>query len=195
MKNSTALSSTTRSYTPEEYLAIDRAAESKSEYWNGRIVAMSGAQEEHLEIVRNVSGLFFSRLKAGCRAYTNDVRIHTPVSGAYTYPDIVVICGRKETTDDHFDTFTNPVLLIEVLSPSTEAHDKSAKLLRYLSIPLLQEYLLINSTSVELLLYTKEHTTGRWYVTPFAEPTQDVVLISVGCTLTVAEIYDNVMFD
>ena len=195
MKNSTALSSATRSYTPEEYLAIDRAAESKSEYWNGQIVAMSGAQEEHLEIVRNVSGLFFSRLKTGRRAYTNDMRIHTPVSSAYTYPDIVVICGRKETTDDHFDTFTNPVLLVEVLSPSTETYDRSAKLMRYLSIPSLQEYLLINSTTVDILLYMKEHTTGRWYVTPFAEPTQDVELISVGCTLTVAEIYDNVMFD
>lgn len=195
MKNSATLTSPNRRYTPEEYLAIDRAAETKSEYWNGQIIAMSGAQEEHLEIVRNISGLFFSRLKAGCRAYTNDMRIHIPVSGAYTYPDIVVICGKKETTDDRFDTFTNPIILIEVLSPSTEAYDRSAKLLRYLSIPSLQEYLLINSTSVENLLYAKENTTGRWYVTPFNEPAQIVSLTSVGCALTIAEIYDNVIFN
>ncbi|GAA4018232.1 Uma2 family endonuclease [Hymenobacter fastidiosus] len=179
-------------YTPEEYLAIDRSAEHKSEFWDGQIMAMSGAQQEHLEIVRNISGHFFSRLKKGCSAYTNDTRIHIPVSGSYTYPDIAVIRGNKETTADSFDTFTNPILLVEVLSPSTEANDRSAKLLRYLSIASLREYLLVNSRTLEVVLYTKDPESGRWYVTTAEQLTDVVRLPSVDCNLTLAEMYQGV---
>src|SRR5215210_5476791 len=110
--------------TPEEYLEMERKAEFKSEYFNGEVFAMSGAKRNHKKITTNLSGLVWQHLKGkNCESYSNDMRVFVPKTGLYTYPDLVVACGELIFQDKVFDTLLNPVLLIEVLSESTESYD------------------------------------------------------------------------
>src|SRR5438132_1113204 len=111
--------------TPEEYLAIERAAEFRSEYYQGLMYAMAGGSPSHSWIIGNTAGELRSALKRGpCRVSSTDLRIRVSAKGLYTYPDVVVVCGEPRFADDQKDTLLNPIVLIEVLSPSTEAYDR-----------------------------------------------------------------------
>ena len=108
--------------TPEEYLAIERKAEYKSEYLHGEMFAMVGASRKHNLIAGNVFGELREQLKGkSCEAYTNDMRVKVSSTGLYTYPDVVVVCGDPQFEDSYIDTLLNPTLLVEVLSESTES--------------------------------------------------------------------------
>ena len=114
--------------SPAEYLEIERAAEWKSEYYEGEMFGMAGTSKEHATIAYNVAGELHSRLKGGeCRGFIADMRVHIEQSGLYTYPDIAIVCGKPEFLDGSFDTLLNPVVIIEILSPSTEAYDRGEK--------------------------------------------------------------------
>ncbi|MCS6795297.1 MAG: Uma2 family endonuclease, partial [Raineya sp.] len=116
--------------SPQEYLARERLAKHKSEYYQGEIFAMAGASLEHNDIVRNlIVSLTLALRKKGndCKTYPSDLRIHIPERDFYTYPDVSVLCGEPEFTDDIFDTITNPVVIVEVLSESTADYDRGAK--------------------------------------------------------------------
>src|SRR5205085_5736773 len=111
-------------YTPEEYLALDRAAEFKSEYHAGEIFAMAGASEEHNVISLNVATEFRIRLRGGpCRPFSADMRVSLGEAELYAYPDVVVVCGERQFGDGRRDVLLNPTLIVEVLSPTTEAYD------------------------------------------------------------------------
>src|SRR5829696_5082670 len=112
---------TEKSYvTPEEYLAYERAAEYKNEYFDGEIFAMTGASRKHNLIAGNVFGLLWQQLWGKpCEVYPSDMRVRIPSANIYTYPDVVVVCGEPEFEDGHVDTLLNPTLLVEVLSKST----------------------------------------------------------------------------
>jgi Uma2 family endonuclease len=132
-------------YTPDEYLEIERASEFKSEYIDGYIVAMSGASEPHNLIVTNVVGELRGQLKGrNCRVYSNDMRIDLRERGLFAYPDVVVVCGDPELADEKRDNLRNPVVIIEVLSKSTERYDRGLKFMKYRRIESLQEYLLVS---------------------------------------------------
>src|SRR5689334_833783 len=119
-------------FTVEEYLALERKAEHKSEYLNGFIFAMAGASEMHKLIAGNVFGELRARLKGhACRAYISDMRIRVSETGLYTYPDVVVVCGERRFDDVERDTLLNPTLIVEVLSESTEAYDRGDKFDHY----------------------------------------------------------------
>src|SRR5262249_39888199 len=119
-------------FTPEEYLALERAAERRSEYYAGEIFAMGGASRKHIVIVANISGQLWSQLKGRpCRVYPNDMRVKVSPTGLYTYPDVAVVCGLDQFDDDHQDTLLNPTVIIEVLSKSTEAYDRGKKFEHY----------------------------------------------------------------
>jgi Uma2 family endonuclease len=120
------MSSVTSTFiTPEEYLARERLAETKSEYYGGEIFAMAGASLAHARIVRNLVQKLGIRLGAGdCEVFSGDLRLHVPSTGLYTYPDVMVICGSPALTDTDFDTVTNPAVVIEVLSESTKDYDR-----------------------------------------------------------------------
>ena len=110
--------------TPEEYLALERKAEYKSEYFQGEMFALAGATSEHNTIAGNIFGKLRQQLKAKpCRAYISDMRVRIPVTGLYTYPDVIVVCGEPRFDDEYSDTLLNPTVLVEVLSPSTESYD------------------------------------------------------------------------
>jgi len=184
-------------YTAEEYLALERAADHKSEFINGRVYAMAGASRSHVLITTNVAGELRSRLRGhGCRTYSADLRVLIDSTGTYTYPDVAIVCGNPEFRDDgHLDTLTNPTLIVEVLSPSTEGYDRGAKFAHYRRLASLQEYVLIAQDRVSVERYTRRGED--WIIRPTDELTDrnDILhLASVACDLPLAEVYDLVEF-
>jgi Uma2 family endonuclease len=131
--------------TAKDYLEFERNSDIKHEYFDGEIFEMSGAKRNHNKITTNLSGLVWQHLKGkNCENYSNDMRVFVPETGLYTYPDLVVVCGEPQFQDDVFDTLLNPVLLVEVLSDSTESYDRGKKFQHYRSIESLQEYILVS---------------------------------------------------
>src|SRR6202165_5139636 len=111
--------------TPEQYLQAERAAETRSEYYNSHVYAMSGGSYQHFQIIGNLTGELHAALKKrSCSVGASDLRLRVSPDGLYTYPDVVVICGDPRFADDRRDTLLNPTLILEVLSPSTEAYDR-----------------------------------------------------------------------
>ena len=180
--------------TAEDYLASERLATEKHEYFEGEIFAMSGASFPHNEIVGNTFGNLFIELKGKkCRAYVGDLRIHIPKNTLYTYPDIAVICGEKDATDDKFDTATNPTVLFEILSRSTQKYDRTGKFDLYRDIDTLKEYIMINSEKIQVLKYSR-NPDNSWLLTIF-ESLEDVFIIqSIDVELKLSDIYFDVKF-
>jgi Uma2 family endonuclease len=178
--------------TPEQYLEIERAAEYKSEYYEGEMFAMAGAGEAHNVLVGNlIAGLHQQLRSRPCRVYSNDMRVRVRATGLYTYPDVVVVCGERRFLDERRDTLLNPSLLIEVLSPSTEAYDRGRKFESYRSIESLSEYLLVASDRVHVDLYTRQ-PDGRWLLTSADRLEDSLDLQSAGFRLSLAELYEKV---
>lgn len=135
--------------TSEEYLARERLAEFKSEYYDGQIYAMAGTSYRHSTIVMNLSGELYTQLRGRpCRPCVSDVRLRTKAADAYCYPDIMVICGEPQFAEAGFDTLLNPTVIIEVLSPQTEAWDRGGTFHYYQKIASLKEYTLVSQNRV-----------------------------------------------
>ena len=180
-------------YTPEEYLAHERQAAYKSEYIAGQIVAMSGVSWEHSLINGNLLSLLNVQLRDRlCTAHASDLRVKVSAQGLYTYPDIVVVCGAPQFEDAHVDTLLNPTLVMEVLSPSTEAYDRGAKFGYYRALPSLQEYLLVAQDKLLVEHYVRAEAS--WVLTATIDAAGEVQLPSIGCTLPLAEVYRKVVF-
>jgi Uma2 family endonuclease len=180
--------------TEEQYLEIERNAETKSEFLNGEMFAMSGAQRAHNALVWNAIGLLFQRLKTPCQGFPSDMRVHIPATGLYTYPDLVVACGELTFRDKHVDTLLNPTLIIEVLSRSTEAYDRGRKFEHYRTIPSLKEYLLIASDRVRVDLHARQ-PDDRWLQTSAGAIDDSIALTSVSCELPLQELYRMIEFE
>ena len=180
--------------TPEQYLELDRASEFRSEYYKGRMFAMSGGTFNHAGIIGNIAFALKSALKKRpCIVTTSDVRVHVSADGLYTYPDVVVVCGAPKFADDQKDTLVNPALIVEVLSRSTEGYDRGFKFAQYRMIESLQEYALVSQVEPRVEWY-RRHSGGDWL---FAEAVgMDAVchLQSVDCAVALADVYDKVTF-
>ena len=186
------LSKPERRITPEEYLDAERRAETKSEYYDGQIYAMTGASLVHNRLVANLIASLHGQLKGGpCGVLPGDMRVRVPETGLYTYPDVSVVCGEPELEDAHLDILLNPVVLIEVLSDSTEGYDRGRKFDHDRRIPSLQEYVLVRQKDVRVDVYRRQ-TTREWLLTDAVGVEESVELPSVRCTLPLAEIYDRV---
>jgi Uma2 family endonuclease len=180
--------------TPEEYLKIERAAEFRSEYFNGCMYAMAGGSYRQAVIINNLS--FALRSEFGnrqCQVTTNDVRVRVDPGGLYTYPDLVVVCGQPKYADNHRDTILNPVLIIEVLSPSTEAYDRGFKSAQYRALASLQEYALVSQTEPRIEIF-RRRAEGDWFFAESAGLEAACRMESVGCTLGLSAVYENVTF-
>jgi Uma2 family endonuclease len=130
--------------TPAEYLAFERTADTKHDFWDGDVFAMAGASPRHNAIVANLLALLDAPLAGGpCRAFASDLKVHARATGLFTYPDVTVICGPVELLEGTDDVVTNPRLVLEVLSPSTERYDRGTKATSYRTIPSLTDYLLV----------------------------------------------------
>ncbi len=180
----------------EGYLASERESLEKHEYFNGEIFAMAGTSEEHANISSNINAsLNFQLKKRPCKSYQSDLRVHIPATGLYTYPDILVVCGKPELLEDAFlDTLLNPVLIVEVLSPSTADYDKGTKFDHYRTIESLREYVLVWQDKKRVARYTKQEN-GSWILRDFIGEDAEVKLSSIDCQLAMEDIYDKVDFE
>lgn len=180
--------------TPAEYLEFERKSEERHEYFNGEIFAMSGAKRNHNVIAWNIGGELRQKLKGkNCEAYPADMRVFVPETGLYTYPDLVVVCGEPQFQDEVFDTLLNPVLLIEVLSDSTESYDRGKKFQHYRSIGSLQEYILVSQNEARVEKYVR-HGDGFWLLSEAVGLGSVIEFSSIECKITLAEIYDRIDF-
>jgi Uma2 family endonuclease len=180
-------------FTPEQYLALERKANFKSEYYNGFIWAMAGASDEHNTIALNFAGEIRSQLKGRpCRAYMSDMRLRVTPSGLYTYPDVMAVCGERKFLDDKTDTLLNPTMIAEVLSPTTEAYDRGEKFAKYRQLPSLQEYVLIAQDKVLVERYTRQG--DQWLLKDFRSLDESLRLDSIDCEIALREIYAKVKF-
>ncbi|CCE23573.1 Uma2 family endonuclease [Methylotuvimicrobium alcaliphilum] len=181
-------------YTQEEYLAIERQAQIKSEYVDGEMFAMTGASREHNLININIASELRAQLKSRpCEVYINDMRVKAKKARSYHYPDIAVACDTPQFEDNHVDTLINPSVIIEVLSLSTEAYDRGAKFSHYRKIESLREYLLVAQDQPLIERYVRQG--DAWLLTETAGLDTSVHLESIDCVLSLKEIYDKVAFE
>ncbi len=184
--------------TPEEYITLERKAipdaeTVRSEYVNGKIIAMSGASRAHNLITSNISGELRNLLKGSeCETYANEMRVSTPSTLSYFYPDVVVVCEEPRFEDDVFDILLNPIILVEVLSPSTEVYDRGEKFRHYRQLSSLQEYILVAQDKICVERFSRQE--NNWILTDFQNIEERLPLISVECELPLHEIYDRVTF-
>ncbi len=181
--------------TAEDYLIQERLAEYKSEFFRGEVFAMAGASRAHNVLVGRLMGELYSHLKRkSCTVYPSDMRLHIPENGLYTYPDLMVVCGREYFLDDESDTLLNPVLIVEVLSKSTEAYDRGDKFRLYRGIGSLQEYLLVDTKKVSAEVHRK-NADGFWLLASESQSlAQPVHLETVGMDLNMNDLYAGIGF-
>jgi Uma2 family endonuclease len=181
--------------TSAEYLEFERKSEIKHEYFNGEIFVMSGAKRNHNKVATNINGLVWQHLKGkNCESYSNDMRVFVSKTGLYTYPDLVVVCGEPLFQDNVFDTLLNPVLLIEVLSETTESYDRGKKFQHYRSIESLEEYVLVSQTEARIEKYVK-HGDGFWLLSEAVGLDSEIEFSSIECRIALAEVYDKIEFE
>lgn len=189
------MSAVPKSYlTPQEYLARERQAETRSEYLRGEMFAMSGASRKHNLIATNVAGELRQQLRdRECEVYQSDMRVRVSPTGLYTYPDVAVVCGEPEFEDAEVDTLLNPKVLVEVLSESTADYDRGGKFTHYRRLPSLQEYVLISQDRPLVEHYVRQGQ-DEWLLTEQSSLEDTLVLPSIDCQLPFAEIYLKVRF-
>ena len=185
-------------FTPEEYITLERKAipdadTVRSEYINGKIIGRSSSNLSHNLIAGNiVAGLYICLGNSGCFVFANEMRVSIPSVKSYFYPDVGVVCGEPRFEDDVFDTLLNPIVIVEVLSPSTEAYDRGDKFAHYRQLQSLQEYILISQNKVRVDHYVRQ--TAQWGLTDFQKLEQHLPLTSIQCELPLQEIHENVPF-
>ncbi|HEY0172492.1 MAG TPA: Uma2 family endonuclease [Pyrinomonadaceae bacterium] len=181
--------------TPEEYLAAERLSETKSEYIDGVVYPMTGARLNHIQIVSNITVELAIQLRARpCRVLQSDLKIRLQESRKFFYPDVTVLCDEPQFHDERRDIITNPLLVVEVLSKSTEAFDRGAKFLAYQTIGTLKEYLLVAQDRPLIELYVRGDG-GEWRYKAAAGLESSLTLPSIECTLNLGAVYDKVDFN
>jgi Uma2 family endonuclease len=181
--------------TEEAFLETERLATEKHEYFRGEVFAMSGASIIHNKIFSNTFGDLSFYLKGKkCQPFGSNLRIQIPQNTLFTYPDISIICGKIETTDDKFDTVTNPSVIIEILSRSTRDYDTGKKFTLYREIESLQEYILIDSEKIAVIKYFK-NPDKSWLLTEYKTIESSFLIATVGLEMKLVDVYSNVKFD
>lgn len=184
--------------TPEEYIALERKAipdaeTVRSEYIKEKIIPRSNSNLAHNLITGNILGELHTRLKdAECFVFANEMRVSVPTAKSYFSPDVGVVCEEPRFEDDVFDTLLNPIVVIEVLSPSTEAYDRGEKFAHYRQLTSLQEYLLVAQDQIRVEHYRRQER--QWIFTDFEKQDEILPLPSLQCELPLQEIYERVTF-
>jgi len=179
-------------YTVEDYLTLERSASYKSEYRDGQIYAMTGASRKHNLVSGNIyRELSLQLKKRPCEAYINDMRVKAAEASSYHYPDVAVVCGTPQFEDAQVDTLLNPTVLIEVLSPSTEAYDRGSKFAHYRKIASLREYLLVAQDQPNIERYVRQGDV--WILSEATGIEASMSLDSIDCVLSLREVYDKVV--
>jgi len=183
-----------KKYTLEEYFELEHNSEEKWEYWDGHVWNMSGASLLHEDIVSNLLHSLRRRLPRGCRVSGSNVRVDVPDYPPYRYPDLTVVCGKRESRlVNGLEILMNPQMVVEVLSPSAEAFDRGAKFSYYKSIPSLTDYLLI-SAAEPYVTYFRKHSADEWVQTEAKGMGASIVLPTFDIELVLSEVYVDVDF-
>jgi Uma2 family endonuclease len=180
--------------SPELYLAAERVAEAKSEYVFGKIRAMAGSSEDHNVIVMSIAFCLFSRARSrGCRVYSSDQRLWIAHLKRYYYPDVSIVCGKARMYEGKEGGLTNPVLLVEVLSPSTEKIDREEKLAAYREIPSLLDYLIVWQNTPRVERHWRR-SGGHWQSETVEGLEGTLPIASLECEASLRDLYDQVEF-
>jgi Uma2 family endonuclease len=180
--------------TPDEYLEADRKARFRSEYYQGRMYAMSGGTYPHATVILNLAAELRQALRqTPCTVTASEARLRISVDGLYTYPDIMVVCGEARFADDQKDTVLNPAVIIEVLSKSTEAYDRGLKFAEYRKLDSLCEYVLVSVSEPRVERFCRQ-SDGRWLLSDCAGPGAACRLETLDCQVLLSDIYHKVTF-
>jgi Uma2 family endonuclease len=179
-------------FTPEEYFEWEAHQEIRHEYFDGEVYAMTGGTLNHSEIAINVGSLFKPHLRGGkCRVLNGDARVNIHNSNKYVYPDLSVSCNDRDRNNTKF--VSSPCLIVEVLSPSTEAYDRGDKFAMYRLSPSLQDYVLVSANKIAIDIYNKDER-GKWDILNYRSG--DIVeLASINLTFPIEQIYEDIIFD
>jgi Uma2 family endonuclease len=179
--------------TPEEYLALERQAEYKSEYLDGVVYALAGSSERHNLITGNIiTEINVQVRKSPCKVYPSDLKVRIPNSKRFFYPDVSVVCGETQFADDQKDVILNPIFIVEVLSESTAAFDRGKKFQSYQQIESLQEYLLVAQDEYVVEHFLRQES-GHWLYTKVSGPEAAIVLPTIECRLLLQDIYNKII--
>jgi Uma2 family endonuclease len=177
--------------TPEQYLKIDRAAETKSEYFEGRMFAMSGGPLAHSALQAALSLVVGQRLnRSRCTMLGSDMRIQVSATGLYTYPDFAVVCGEPQFADGERDTLLNPIVVAEVLSPSSERYDRAAKFAHYRTLEYLRHYVLVSQDGILVEVFSR--AGSQWDLSAATEPGDIVRLSAIQVEFPVELLYEGI---
>ncbi len=178
-------------YSPAEYLALEENCDYRSQYYYGEIFAMAGASRRHNVIAMNISARLHAALRErGCEIYQTDMRVKVS-SDLYTYPEVVIVCGEPQIERLHGENLLNPLILIEVMSPSTEKFDRGDKSRLYRLMPSVKEYLLVSQEKTHVEHFIRQEN-GDWLLKESSEMTDIVNFPSIDCSLSIAEIYERI---
>ncbi len=183
----------TKKYTPEEYLALEDEAEFRSEYENGEIVQMAGGSFRHIRIISNISRFIGNKVSDDCSSLPNEMKVYVQAIDRFYYPDITVLCDEPSFHQKRTDTITNPVLIVEVLSDSTEAKDRGEKFFAYQTLESVQEYILVSQNRAAAEQFIKQ-TDGSWKYLATIGLESSVKLESIDVELSLQEIYQKITF-
>jgi Uma2 family endonuclease len=183
----TALPESRHRYTYQQYLAFEHDSPTKHEYVDGEILAMAGGTPRHNALAMRIGTAIDSGRSANCVAFQSDQKIRVLATGRVTYPDVSMVCGplERDPADPDRTVVTNPTLLVEVLSPSTEEVDRSSKWRDYQLIPSLQEYLLVSQAQSRIEIY-RRLSSGNW---EYVDVREGIVKLATGATLDLSLIY------
>ncbi len=182
-------------YSPEDYLAAEEKAAQKSEYYDGKVVAMAGASLNHNRIAGNVYAILNAALSdTPCEVFFVDVKVWIEARNFFTYPDVMAVCGETKFMEDRSDTLTNPTIIIEVLSNSTERYDRKTKFHAYWTLDSLQEYILIDQHRMRVE-YFQQISNKEWALRVFTDADEKLLLKAVDIKIPLSDIYRNVVWE
>jgi Uma2 family endonuclease len=183
-----------RRVSPEEYLAMEEVSETRNELVGGVLLGMSGNTYPHVVIVRNLMVELGGQLRGKpCDVVCNELKVKVELTGDYFYPDLVGLCGTPVFDQPNQVTVLNPTMLIEVLSPSTEAYDRGQKFLHYQQIPTLKEYVLVSQGEPRIEIYTRGENSA-WTYKMVSGLEASASFVSIECTVALADVYRDVAF-
>jgi Uma2 family endonuclease len=181
--------------TPEEYLAFEERSADKYEYYGGIVVALAGGNQAHSIICSNLNAILHNQLrKRPCTVYTSDMKVKAERPRKYMYPDLSIACGQSVFEDTSRRVLLNPIVIIEVLSESTEKHDRGKKFQYYRSIESVQEYVLVAQDAKQIDRYQRQ-ANNLWLLSSVDVEDEDLYLPSIDCTLVIEDVYEKVPFD
>ena len=180
--------------TVQEYLAMERASDTKHEFYDGDIFAMTGGTPSHSLIATNFASEARADLKdRPCVVYNSDLRVKVKPTGLYTYPDVTIVCGQQQFDDDQRDTLVNPTVVVEVLSKSTAIYYRGTKSKHYRKVESLQALIIVEQDSPVVEVYRRQ-SDGNWLLTEATELSESIAIEPLGISIPLSEIYRNVTF-